>query len=103
VVLGYKIRTIAPKPSVERVAGVVHSTGGIIGTHMLLRVLLGDDARSPCCDLVVRGVDSVTPGKTTLGDTVPSPEYSGAIGPRVARLLLPGVPIPACQLGVGGE
>jgi hypothetical protein len=32
---GYKTPTVAPEPSVEWVAGAVHSMGGRIGTHML--------------------------------------------------------------------
>jgi hypothetical protein len=44
--LGYKTLIVAPEPSVERVAGAVHSTGGRIGTHMLLCV--------PSRDSVVR-------------------------------------------------
>jgi hypothetical protein len=35
---GYKTPTIAPKPSIARVAGADHLTGGIIGTNMMLRV-----------------------------------------------------------------
>jgi hypothetical protein len=35
---GYKISIVASQPSVERVAGAIHSMGGRIGTHMLLRV-----------------------------------------------------------------
>jgi hypothetical protein len=35
---GYKTLTVAPKPSVERVAGAGHLIGGRIGTHMKLRV-----------------------------------------------------------------
>jgi hypothetical protein len=35
---GYKTPAISPKPSIERVAGAVHSTGGRICTHMSLWV-----------------------------------------------------------------
>jgi hypothetical protein len=35
---GYETLTVAPEHFVEWVAGAVHSTGGRIGTHMLLRV-----------------------------------------------------------------
>jgi hypothetical protein len=34
----YRTPTVAHKPSVERVAGAVHSMRGRIGIHMLLRV-----------------------------------------------------------------
>jgi hypothetical protein len=36
--LRYKTPTVAPEPSVGRVARVVHSMRDIIGTHMILRV-----------------------------------------------------------------
>jgi hypothetical protein len=39
---GYKTPTVALRPSVERVVGVVHSTGGRIGSDMSLRVPLQD-------------------------------------------------------------
>jgi hypothetical protein len=39
---GYKTPTVAPEPSVERVARAVHSIRGRIGTHMILRVSLWD-------------------------------------------------------------
>jgi hypothetical protein len=35
---GYKTSTVAAEPFIERVTGVVRSTEGIIGTHMLLWV-----------------------------------------------------------------
>jgi hypothetical protein len=35
---GYKTPTVAPKHSVKEVAGAIHSTGGTIGTHLLLWV-----------------------------------------------------------------
>jgi hypothetical protein len=35
---GYKTLTIAPEPFVEQVVRAIHSSGGRIGTHMLLRV-----------------------------------------------------------------
>jgi hypothetical protein len=38
--LRYETSIVAPEPSIEQVAGAVHSTGGRIGTHMLLRVPL---------------------------------------------------------------
>jgi hypothetical protein len=44
---GYKSPTVAPEPFVEWVIGVVHSTGGIIGTHMLLRVPSRDSDSRP--------------------------------------------------------
>jgi hypothetical protein len=53
---------------------------------------LGNDVRSPHRDLVVRGTNSGTFGHTTPGDTVPTPRSSGAMGLRVAELLLPGYP-----------
>jgi hypothetical protein len=43
---GYKTLTVAPEPSVERAAKTILSTGGRIGTHMLLWV--------PSWDSVVR-------------------------------------------------
>jgi hypothetical protein len=36
--LGYKTPIVASEPSVERMARVVHSMGGRIGTHMILWV-----------------------------------------------------------------
>jgi hypothetical protein len=45
--LGYKTPIVAPKPSLERVTGVVHSTGRRIGTHMLLQVLPQDSVVRP--------------------------------------------------------
>jgi hypothetical protein len=45
--LGYKNRTVAPEPSVEWVAGAVPSTGGRIGTHMLLWVSSWDSMVRP--------------------------------------------------------
>jgi hypothetical protein len=36
--LGYKTLIVAPEPSVERVVRAIHSMGGRIDTHMLLRV-----------------------------------------------------------------
>jgi hypothetical protein len=51
-----------------------------------------DDAGSPCRDLVVRGIDSSMLGHTTLGNMVPAPGSSGAVGLGVARLLLLGYP-----------
>jgi hypothetical protein len=35
---GYKTLTVASEPSVEQVVRAVHSTGGTIGTHMILWV-----------------------------------------------------------------
>jgi hypothetical protein len=51
-----------------------------------------DNTRSPHRDLVAWGINFGTLGQTTLGDMVPTPEYSGAMGPGVARLLLSGYP-----------
>jgi hypothetical protein len=42
--LGYLTATLAPKPSVEWVAGANHSMVGRTGTHMLLRALQRDSA-----------------------------------------------------------
>jgi hypothetical protein len=44
---GYETRTVALEPSVERVVRAVHSTGGRIGTHMLLWVLPWDSVVRP--------------------------------------------------------
>jgi hypothetical protein len=52
----------------------------------------GDDAGTLHRDLVVWGTDSCTPGHTTLGNTVPTLESSGAVGPGVVGLLLSGYP-----------
>jgi hypothetical protein len=52
----------------------------------------GDDAGSLHRDMVVWGTNSCTPGHTTLGNTVPTLESSGAVGPGVVGLLLPGYP-----------
>jgi hypothetical protein len=38
---------VAPEPSVERVAEVIHSMGGRIGTHMSLLVLPQDSVVRP--------------------------------------------------------
>jgi hypothetical protein len=48
----------------------------------------GDDAGSPCRDLVVWGADSGTLGHTTPGDTAPAPRSSGAMNLGVNGLLL---------------
>jgi hypothetical protein len=45
--LGYKIPIVASEPFIERVARVVHSMGGRIGTLMLLRVPLQDSDSRP--------------------------------------------------------
>jgi hypothetical protein len=45
---GYRTPIVAPEPFVERVVGAIHSTGGRIGTHMLLRVPLRDSVVRPC-------------------------------------------------------
>jgi hypothetical protein len=39
--LRYRTPTVAPEPSVKRVARAVHSMGGRIGTHISLRVPAG--------------------------------------------------------------
>jgi hypothetical protein len=52
----------------------------------------GDDAGSLHRDLVAWGTDSCTPGHTTLGNTVPILESSGAMGLGVVGLLLPDYP-----------
>jgi hypothetical protein len=43
-------------------------------------------------DLVVHGVGLDAPGRIALGDAIPAPRFSGTVGPRVAELLLPGLP-----------
>jgi hypothetical protein len=53
---------------------------------------LGDNVGSPCRDLLVRGIDSSTPGQTTSGDTIPAPKSSGAMGLGLIGLLLSGYP-----------
>jgi hypothetical protein len=40
--LGYITPTVAPEPSVERVAGAEHSMVGETGTHMVLWAILWD-------------------------------------------------------------
>jgi hypothetical protein len=35
---GYKISIVATEPSINQVAGAIHSMGGRIGTHMILWV-----------------------------------------------------------------
>jgi hypothetical protein len=42
--LGYITPIVAPKPSVEQVAGASHSTVGKIGSHTILWALLRDSA-----------------------------------------------------------
>jgi hypothetical protein len=44
---GYKTPTVAPEPSIERVAEAVCSTGGRIGTHMVLWVPSRDSVVKP--------------------------------------------------------
>jgi hypothetical protein len=44
---GYKTLIVAPEPFVERVTGAVHSTGGRIGTHMVLWVPSWDSVIGP--------------------------------------------------------
>jgi hypothetical protein len=46
---GYKTPTVALEPFVERVVRVVRSTGGRIGTHMLLWVLAHDRVMTMGC------------------------------------------------------
>jgi hypothetical protein len=41
-------------------------------------------------DLVMHGTSLGMPGSTAPGDAIPAPESSGAVGPGVAGLLLPG-------------
>jgi hypothetical protein len=43
----YKTPIVAPEPSVERVPGAAHSTGGRIGTQMLLLVPPQDSVVRP--------------------------------------------------------
>jgi hypothetical protein len=45
---GYRSPTVAPEPFVKPMAGVVHSMGGNIGTHMSLWVPLWDLVVRPC-------------------------------------------------------
>jgi hypothetical protein len=52
----------------------------------------GDNAKSLHRDLVVHGASPGAPKHTSLGDTVLAPGFLGAIGPGVARLLLPSSP-----------
>jgi hypothetical protein len=52
-----------------------------------------DDTGSPRHELVVWGTDIGMPGHTTPGDTVLAPGSTGAVGPGVAGLLLPGYPV----------
>jgi hypothetical protein len=40
--LGYMTPIVAPEPSIEQVAGAIHSIGGRIGTHIIMRALLWD-------------------------------------------------------------
>jgi hypothetical protein len=47
--LGYKTPTVALEPIIKWVAGAIHSTGDIIGTHMLLWVLPRDLMVRPLC------------------------------------------------------
>jgi hypothetical protein len=54
----------------------------------------GDSVGSPCHDLVVHGVGTSTLGLTTLSGAVLALESSGAVGPRIAGLLLLGSPRP---------
>jgi hypothetical protein len=41
-------------------------------------------------DMVVRGAGLGVPGHTTPGDVIQTPEFSSAVGPRIAILLLSG-------------
>jgi hypothetical protein len=46
---GYKTLTVVPEPFVEQVVGVIRSTGGRVGTHMLLRVPSQDRVTTMGC------------------------------------------------------
>jgi hypothetical protein len=51
-----------------------------------------DDAGGLLQDWVMRGTNISALGRATPGDVTPAPGSSGAVGPRVSRLLLLGFP-----------
>jgi hypothetical protein len=61
------------------------------------------DAGNLCSELVVHGAD--TPGHTTLGNAIPAPGFSGAVGSGgrwTTSVEFPQLSVPACQLREGG-
>jgi hypothetical protein len=64
---------------------------------------LGDDAESLHHDLMVHGASPSMPGLPAWGDAVPAPVFSGAMGLRVAVLLLSGSPVLGSSLVNWGQ
>jgi hypothetical protein len=63
----------------------------------------GDDAKSLHHDLMVHGASPSTPGLPAWGDAVPAPVFPGAMGLRVAELLLSGSPVLGSSLVNWGQ